>query len=639
MSKRLLFWMLVVLGFVGLAGTAVAQNNAVAPVDTARRANGTRPDSLRRRFDQERLLNSLKAYTRRKTIAGKAASALFNFTPRREDQAGLDAALLDRQYDQHNYKIVRQINIRTLTAFGYNIADSTRVPRNVLEKTGNLLHIKTSRTRVRQVLLFRVGEELEPQDLAESERLLRQTPELLDARVFVNERTSSADSVDVEIVTKDVFSLNGSWEVRDVGAGVIGLRDLNFLGLGHQFRNSYQYGSRSPQPWSYEGSYQVPFRHFVTGEARYHNEFENKYGGFTISRGFYSINTKYAGALSVYAYDQGIVLPRPDGTPQQPPEGQLPTYTPRRYTTQDVWVGRSLPLPSYDLGYENPARLIVAARLQRSSFSARPTPDYLDASAVLGTVGYSVRRYYKDKYLFGFGRTEDIPAGTLLSATVGYEMNRQQNRHYYGLRASTASYSPRGGYLYMSGEFGSFVRRPSNDWQQGLVSTELLYFTRLYHRGNFQWRHFLWSRNAIGLNRRPGEQLLAINGDRGLRGFSPATDLRGTSRVVLNYETTVFTPVSFLGFRLAMLVFADAAWLNTRTPGRTLPFHDKPYTGFGAGLRFRNEYLPIRTFQLLLGFYPRGLATPNGFSIYESSRSYYDFSDFSFGQPGVVRYE
>ncbi|WBO84824.1 BamA/TamA family outer membrane protein [Hymenobacter yonginensis] len=634
-----LFWGILALAWLCLAGPAVAQQAAVAPVDTTRRANGTRPDSLRRRFDQERLLNGLRAYTRRKTIAGKAAAALFNFTPRREDQAGLDAALLDRQYDRHNYKIVRQINIRTLTAFGYSITDSTRTPRNILEKTGNALHIKTSRTRVRQVLLFRVGDELEPQDLAESERLLRQTPELLDARVFVNERTSTADSVDVEIVTKDVFSLNGSWEVRDVGAGIIGLRDLNFMGLGHQFRNSYQYGSRSPQPWSYEGSYQVPFRHFVTGEARYYNEFENKYGGFTISRGFYSINTKYAGALSVYAYDQGVVLPLPDGSPQQPPEGQPPIYTPRRYTTQDVWLGRSLPMPSYDLGYENPARLIVAARLQRTSFSARPTPEYLDARAMLATVGYSVRRYYKDKYLFGFGRTEDIPTGTLLSATVGYEMNSQQNRHYYGVRASTASYSPRGGYLYLSGEFGSFVRRPSNDWQQGLVSTELLYFTRLYHRGNFQWRHFLWSRNAIGLNRRPGEQLLAINGDRGLRGFSPATDLRGTSRVVLNYETTVFTPVSFLGFRLAMLVFADAAWLNVRTPNRTLPFHDKPYTGFGAGLRFRNEYLPIRTFQLLLGFYPRGLATPNGFSIYESSRSYYDFSDFSFGQPGVVRYE
>jgi hypothetical protein len=639
MSKQVLFWVMMALGWLGLVGPAIAQSTAVAPPDTARRANGTRPDSLRRRFDQERMLNTLKAYTRRKTIAGKAAAALFNFTPRREEQAGLDAALLDRQYDRHSYKIVRKINIRTLTAFGYNITDSTRVPRNVLEKTGNALHIKTSRARVRQVLLFRVGEELEPQDLAESERLLRQTPELLDARVFVNERTSSADSVDVEIVTKDVFSLNGSWEVRDVGAGIVGVRDLNFLGLGHQFRNSYQYGSSSPQPWTYEGSYQVPFRSFLNGEARYYNEFENKYGGVTLSRGFYSINTKYAGALSLNFYDQGVVLPLPDGTPQQPPEGQQPVFTARRYATQDVWVGRALPMPSYDLGYENPARLIVAARLLHTSFSARPTPDYLNSGAVLGTVGYSVRRYYKDKYLFGFGRTEDIPAGTLLSATVGYEVNDQQNRHYYGVRASTASYSSRDGYLYLSGEFGSFVRRPSNDWQQGLVSTELLYFTRLYHRGNFQWRHFLWSRNAVGLNRRPGEQLLSIEGDRGLRGFSPATNLRGTSRVVLNYETTVFTPVSFLGFRLAALIFADAAWLNVKTPNRTLPFHDKPYTGFGVGLRFRNEYLPLRTFQLLLGFYPRGLSAPNGFSLYESSRSYYDFSDFSFGQPGVVRFE
>ena len=32
-----------------------------------------------------------------------------------------------------------------------------------------------------------------------------------------------------------------------------------------------------------------------------------------------------------------------------------------------------------------------------------------------------------------------------------------------------------------------------------------------------------------------------------------------------------------------------------------------PYTGFGLGLRFRNEYTALRTFQLLIGYYPRGL--------------------------------
>ena len=57
------------------------------------------------------------------------------------------------------------------------------------------------------------------------------------------------------------------------------------------------------------------------------------------------------------------------------PDGEQPIYTPQRYSTQDAWFGRSLPMPSYDLGYENPARLIVAARVLRTSYTQRPTPD------------------------------------------------------------------------------------------------------------------------------------------------------------------------------------------------------------------------------------------------------------------------
>ncbi|WP_375437743.1 hypothetical protein [uncultured Hymenobacter sp.] len=624
------FLWLAALPALAQTGVPPDTTRIIEPTDTASRP-AVSTDSLRRRFDQERLLNGLKAYTKRKTIAGKAAAVLFNFTPRREDQAGLDAALLDRQYDRHNYKIVRRINIKTLTAFGYSISDTTRTPRNILEKTGNALHMKTSRARVRQVLLFKVGRELEPQALAESERLLRQTDELVDARVFVNERTSTADSVDVEIVTKDVFSLSGSLEVRGVGAAAIGLRDQNFLGQGHQFRNRYEFGRNQPQSWSYVGSYRIPFRNFLYGEARYRNEYQNHSSGITFSRDFYSINTKYAGALSLNSYRYRLVL-------NPPPNGQEPDYSPISYTNQDLWVGRSLPLRSYDLGYENPGRMILSARLLRTNYSVRPNADFLNASALLGTVGYSVRRYYKDKYLFGFGRTEDIPTGTLLSATLGYELNDQDNRNYYGARISTANYSPRKGYLYLSGEFGSYMRPSTGAWQQGLVSTEVLYFTRLYHAGNYQWRHFLWNRSAIGFNRLSSDLPLSIEGERGLRGFKSASDLRGTSRLVLNYETTVYTPLSFLGFRLAGVIFADIAWLNTRSK-RVMPIHEKPYTGFGVGVRFRNEYTPIRAFQILFGYYPRGLTTDSGYRIYESSRPYYDFSDFSFGQPGVARYE
>ncbi|GAA4016207.1 hypothetical protein GCM10022408_32080 [Hymenobacter fastidiosus] len=620
------------VALLGVAGPARAQQ-PTRPVitDSARTQPEVRRDSLRRRFDQEKMLLGLKNYTRRKTIAGKAASALFNFTARSEDRAGLDAQLLDRQFDQHNYKIIRSVNISALDAFGYSISDPARQPKNILEKSANALHIKTVRSRVRQVLLFRVGVELQPQALAESERLLRQTPEILDARVFVNEATTDQDSVDIQIITKDIFSLGGSVQLRDVGAGIIALRDVNFLGQGHQFRNRVEYGRNEPQSWSYEGSYLVPFRQFVNAQATHRNLYQYRETGVVVSRGFYSVNTKYAGAAAFTMVDRGVTL-------REPPPGEPYVFEPLRYDVQDVWLGRALRLRSYDLGYENPGRVIVSARAINTNFMVRPNPTFVDNTLLLATVGYSVRRYYKDKYLFGFGRTEDIPTGTLLSLTTGYERSTAANRRYYALRASTAGYSVRSGYLYLSGEFGSYLRGRDNTWQQGLLNTELLYFTRLYHTGNWQWRHFFWNRSIIGFNRSPGEQLLAIDGERGLRGFQPTTNLRGTSRFVVNYEATVYTPVSFLGFRMAAVGFLDAAWLTT-TPGRELPFRQTPYSGVGLGLRFRNEYTAIRTVQILLGFYPRGQNSPNGLRIFESSRPYYDFSDFSFAQPGLVRYE
>jgi len=625
---------LLVATLLCAAGAARAQQpTSGKPIitDSARTQPEVRRDSLRRRFDEEKMLLGLKNYTRRKTIAGKAASALFNFTARREDRAGLDAQLLDRQFDQHNYKLIRSINISTLDAFGYSITDPTRQPKNILEKSGNTLHIKTVRARVRQVLLFRLGEELKPQALAESERLLRQTPEILDARVFVNEATTDQDSVDIQVITKDVFSLGGSIQLRDVGAGVVGLRDVNFMGQGHQFRNRFEYGRSQPQTWSYDGSYVVPFRNFVNAQASYRNTYQYREASVLASRGFYSINTKYAGAAAFSMIDRGITL-------DEPPPGEPYVFVPMRYTIQDLWVGRALRLRSYDLGYENPGRVIVSARVINTNFQVRPNSEYLDNTLMLGTIGYSLRHYYKDKYLFGFGRTEDVPTGTLLSLTSGFEHNSVDNRHYYALRASSAGYSLRKGYLYLSGEFGTYIRSSDRAWQQGLLRTELLYFTRLYHTGNWQWRHFFWNRAVIGFNRLPGEQLLAIDGERGLRGFQPIEDLRGTSRFVINYETTVYTPVSFLGFRMAAVGFLDAAWLAT-TPGRELPFRDRPYSGVGLGLRFRNEYTAIRTVQILLGFYPHGQNSPNGIRIFESSRPYYDFSDFNFAQPGVVQYQ
>ncbi|WP_400192138.1 hypothetical protein [Hymenobacter sp. B81] len=622
LPRFLLCLLLPCLLLGALASPAAAQQTE--PADSLRNAP---LDSLRRRFDQQRFLGGLKAYTKRKTIMGKAAAAVFNFTERREEQAGLDATLLDRQYDRHNFKTVRHIEVVTLDAFGYSINDSTRLPRNILEKGGNALHIKTSRRKIRKLLLFRPGEELEPQALAETERLLRQTDFILDARVLVNERTTTADSVDLKVITKDNFSISAGFQLRDVGSGILSLRDKNFLARGHDFRNRFSYGLNNPQGWAYEGGYTVPLRNYLVAQARYRNIWQFEEKGASLSRGFVSVNTQYAYSVGLSQYEQGLLVS---------PSGEQPeVFTPLGYNVADAWLGRSFRLRSYDLNFDNPARLILASRLVQTSYTKRPSPGWGNSTLALVGLGYSVRHYYKDRYLFGFGRTEDVPTGTLLTVTGGYDFNQNGNRPYVGLRVAGAGFSPLRGYLYLSGEVGRFLRR--GQWQQGTLNGEALAFTRLYHTGNWQWRHFFWTRALIGLDRLPGELPLGIEGERGLRGFEPDALLRGSSRFVVNYETNVFTPVSFLGFRLAGVAFLDAAWLST--DGREWPFRQKPYTGFGLGLRFRNEYLAVRTIQIIFGFYPRGVTDARGLRIFESSRNYYQFNDFSFGQPGITRYE
>ncbi|GAA4345912.1 hypothetical protein GCM10023185_00060 [Hymenobacter saemangeumensis] len=632
--------LLLLLGLLVWAPHAWAQTfdpRSAVPPDSVNTvadelAAHSRPDSLRRRFDQERMLIRLKAYSDRKTLAGKAVSAIFNFSRRQEEQAGLDAVLLDRQFDRHNFKVVRRVNIRTLDAFGYSLSDSLRLPRTFWEKAGNALHIKTARSRIRQVLLFRPGQELLPQALAESERLLRQTPEILDARVLVNEVSTGRDSVDIEVLTTDVFSLTGGIEISTATAGLITAGDVNFLGQGHQIDNAFTYGRSQPQSWAYEGSYTAPFRHFFYGQARYLNEYRQERGGVTLRRDFYSPTTRYAGALSTDFYAQQIAI-------APPAPGEPFTFAPLRFNVQDAWLGRALRLRSYDLGYENPGRVIVAARLRRAVFTARPSPEYTNSTGVLGTLGYSVRRYYKDRYLFGFGRTEDVPTGTLISFTGGYEVNENVPRRYLGGRLAAASFSLRHGYFYGGVELGSFQRLDASRlWEQGLLGTETTYFTRLYHKGNWQYRHFLSTRATVGLRRRPGELLQGIQEDRGLRGFLPAQPILATSRFTLNYETTLFTPLSLLGFRLAGIAFADAAWVSSR-PGGGSPFSGAPYTAFGLGLRLRNEFTALRTFQLLLGYYPKGLDTPNGTRLFETSRGTVTFNDFGLGAPGTGNYQ
>ncbi|MFD2248315.1 hypothetical protein [Pontibacter ruber] len=616
--------LLILLFSMLLAGVCHAQEipkqdttKVVAPIDTTLDFN-------------ERVLKSLRQLSERKTILGKVVKSVVVFDRVDEEVKGLDAELIQREYERHNYKIVRSIEIRTLDAFGYSINDTSRVPRTFLERAGNTLHAKTKRSVIRNKLLFRTNRPLEPLALVESERLLRQTSYILDARIFVDERTTTEDSVDIFILTKDVFSLGGSGSYTpSSGSGRISLGELNFGGLGHQVRGSYRFGLNRPRSWETYGYYAIEniSNSYISARANYFDQNFYKEKSFYLQRDFFATNTKYAGAAGLSQIQERILLPN------QPNDTVL-TYGNLRYTRQDAWLGRSLKFKSYNLGYEPRGRVILGLRFINTDYTVTPTDNFQNNLLMLGSVGYSVRRYYKDRYLFGFGRTEDVPAGTFVSFTGGYEKGDVVDRKYIGGEVSFARHTPTFGYLYNRVAYGSFLR--DDVWEQGVLTVESLYFSKLFERGNWKLRHFLQGRGTFGINRNP-EELLSINNELGLRGFR-SDFARGTRRIVFNYEANLYTPLSLLGFRLATVLFADVAWLSTGN--QSSPFKETPFRAYGIGFRFRNEYLYFSTIQILFSYYPKVPANGNinDFRFYESSRPYYDFPDFRFTRPGVAEF-
>lgn len=583
--------------------------------------------------DPKRFLQKLRHISQRKTLFGRFVKALVIFKPRQQ-VVPLEIELLPQALEQHTYKVVRSIYFKRLEPFGFSINDTLALPDNDLERLGNALHMRTKRSRLSNTILFKEGDMLEPLALSESERLLRQTDYILDARVTINDSTSTQDSVDVVIYTRDVFSISGSGSASTSGTR-LSLRDINFMGVGHQFRTTYRFGLSEPQPWQFTGSYLIEniSSSYISAELLYQNTYYYKQQSLSFRRDFYATTTKYAGGASA-AWFQTLQPTYILGEGPPPAPNEELSYIPLKYYTQDFWIARAFRLKSYDLARDNPSRFITAARVMNIKYTEGSGPTIQSARLYLAAFGYSLRRYYKDQYLFGFGRTEDIPAGNLLAITAGFEDGAIKNRPYLGVKGAFGKYNPSFGYLYGGVEYGSY--RHNEAWEQGVLTSEVLYFTPLHRIRNWRWRHFIWNRTSIGL-RRPDFFALDVDQEDGIRGFSSAS-VRGYRKFVLNYETNLFSPLTLFGFRLAIIGFADMAWL-TNVQNRS-PFKEKPYTGFGIGARFRNEYLPFNTIQILLGYYPRlpEVGGQQEFKIFQTGRQYYDFNELRFTQPLITEF-
>jgi hypothetical protein len=522
-------------------------------------------------------------------------------------------------------KIIRKIDIIRLDPFGTDINNVDLEQANIFLKAGNRLHIKTTRFALRNQFLFKTGDPLDPVSIKETERIIRQSGYIKDAKILVNPIEGVKDTVNIVVITQDQWTINGDASLGTSYARVR-LTDKNFVGAGQQIENSINYNFYSTPKIEVIGSYNVPNirKTFISAYLFYKINYLSHYEGIYFNRGFYTASTKWAGGLNLLRSYSTVKIHAGE------PDVQT---IPLVYNSEDVWLGRSFQIAPGKSETDRSSRFVITSRIYRFDYTHRPTREFdpsrgfRNSILYLGSVGYSNRLYYKDKNIFRFGYTEDVPQGRLFALIGGKENMELYNRWYTGLKLAVGEHLNIG-YYSMGFEYGTFFR--DKKVERSVMNGDLTYFTDLEQFGKWGIRQFVYSRFTYGAARDKNERI-NINND--LYGFH-SDPLTGTSKLYVNLQNVVYTPIKFIGFQFALVGFAGFGLLGD--DNRPL-LKSQVYQAYGLGLLVRNENLIVNTFEFSFGFYPN-LAGSNDYRFNPISNYNLRFKDYFLSKPELISY-
>jgi hypothetical protein len=537
----------------------------------------------------------------------------------------LSRRLKQKPYSSFEGKIIRKINIVTLDPFANSIGDTISGSLNFLSKAGNRFHLKTRSNTIRNLLLIREKQPFDSLRVKESERLVRSMNYITDVSFYTIEVPGTTDSVDIFIRELDSWSLipGGS---RSESRLTIKLREDNFIGLGHSFQNA-MFVNRSSRDIAHRMKYFIPniSNTFINSTLQYGTD---EYGDFIktlgVERPFFSPLAMWAGGINFAQHHHKNSI-------------WTANFMPYKFNAQDYWLGNSVPVFRGNSEYSRTTRFISALRFKRVRFIEQP-PETIDTlqfykneNFFLAGIGISTRLYIKDKYIFKFGITEDVPIGKVVGLTGGYQQKNSFGRFYVGARFSWGNYHP-WGYMSSNIEYGTYFR--SSRAEQSVFRIGANYFTGLVEIGQWKLRQFVKPQVIIG-SLRTDYDSLTINNEYGLRGFNSPV-LTGTSRLLFTSQTQAYAPWNFIGFHFGPYLNFSLGMLGDSENGFR---KSKLYSQIGLGILIKNDNLVMNAFQLSISFYPviPGLGT-NILKTNSFQTTDFGFRDFEIGKPDAVEF-
>lgn len=605
-NKKILFFLLL----------CFCLQSAFAQTDNTKKDAHDKKDSIQ-------VYNRIKNYSKKNKFTQTVHKLFFRGSKPRKKEI-----LVQNDTTDFSGKIIRNINIVTLDPFGHSVNDTTQMPRNWGERTGNRLHLKTKKIAILNLLLFKRNAVYDTYKVQESERLIRSQKYVTAVRITNKIVGVASDSVDVTIRVLDSWSTIPKFAISSNQVS-LGVKEKDFFGSGQQLE--YKFTNRFDDARNAnEVTYTVPnIKNTYIGTTLFYKmDLDNNYTkSINVERLFYSPLTKWAGGVYVGQNFRKDTLQAPD---------KSYAFQPFKNNFQDLWAGHASKVFEDENGITN---LVATGRFLNINYNETPTElydptrFYSDEKFILSGIGLNRRKFIKDNYIFRNGQTEDVPIGRIYGITLGYQYKNTFWRPYVGAQFSFGNYY-RLGFLSMNFEAGTFFHQSKT--YQTAFSMETNYFTKLYSIGSWKLRQFVNPKVVIGLNREDiiGDQL-NINDQNGLAGFNSA--IYGTNKMLLSLQTQTYAPHALWGFRMNPFFNYTVAVLGS--PNDVMG-KDKAYQKITLGLLISNDYLVFSSFQLSISYYPTiPYQGDNVFKTNTFETTDFGLQSFELAKPRTVEYK
>ena len=383
------------------------------------------------------------------------------------------------------------------------------------------LHVLTRERFIRSLLLFKVGDPLDPARLAESERILRATGFLSPVNITAKPAPGGAEVVvetHDEWTTLAGVSLGAFGNRKHVGGSIA---EKNFLGWGKWLEAEYDSSTeRTTTTFKYVDNLLLATRWQL--ELLHRNASDGKTDFFSLAYPFFALATPRAGGIdgqratqTEYLYVNG----------NKDVSGSATTHT------FDLWGGIRLP---HDSGTTD--RITFGLFEDKAEFKSwsflngvpYPTPVGHDMAGILIGWDHQVDRWAVVRGFRGWQRQEDLPFGPNVTVQVGPSLTALGGDRTRVRFNGTLTLGSLSGVQYSWLTVGSAGRFESGAFANTVTHLEV----GTAQTGPVGWRARVLADLGHQLD---GDQQLALGADIGLRGWDPGT-FDGTSRALANFE-------------------------------------------------------------------------------------------------------